>query len=59
MNGLSLRYTYLYILFILNSNYCGCPFPQQLEENKTIWSQGVYRYWRNYFVFEGREENFV
>jgi len=35
------------------------PVPQQLEENKAIWSQGVYRYWRNYFVFEGREENFV
>jgi len=35
------------------------PIPQQLVENKAIWSQGVYFYWRRYFVCEGRKENFV
>jgi len=33
--------------------------PHQLVENRAIWSQGVYCYLRSYFVYEGREENFV
>ena len=55
MNGSGRRYTCMYILRILNSNYW-MAIPHQ---NKAIWSQGVYRYWRSYFVFEGREEKFI
>ena len=55
MNGSGRRYTCMYILRILNSNYW-MAIPHQ---NKAIWSQGVYRYWRSYFLFEGRKEKFI
>ena len=52
--------TYMYVYTVYTKfQLLWMPIPQQLVENKAIWSQGVYFYWRRYFVCEGRKENFV